>query len=486
MSNRIRLAGFLLVLILILMNKTGLGMGVRVVITDNDFKSLVHPELQVQADGNIMLVCYSNSLNTNSPISLKPTEDGVIVITEEQEVLMDSPVWIYPPVNDKLEISSIIRGGEQKFIPSYHGFLEVHSIDGQSLQVINQVGLEEYLYGVVPSEMPVTWPLEAIKAQAIASRTYVVRVILEAEQEGQAYHVVDGVFSQVYNNRMEDCVARLAVDLTRGLIMVDSSTNNLVKAYFHSTSGGITASAGDVWGHARNSFPNNGTPYLQARAVAATAFDYNLKSEKQVSEFLKRQNIVSYEQDSPWYRWQVALSVKELEQIINANLAKRYQIEPDFILTKQPNGEFASKPIPQVGIGELQALKVVERGLGGNILTLEVQGTTGVYHVIKELNIRYLLQPTNQYTGGADIIIKRMADQVSNYHILPSAFCTFEILADKVIIYGGGNGHGVGMSQWGAKGMAEAGYNYHDILESFYTDIELVNVYEFANVGISI
>ena len=136
------------------------------------------------------------------------------------------------------------------------------------------------------------------------------------------------------------------------------------------------------------------------------------------------------------------------------------------------------------GIGQLLDLKVTERGLGGNILVMEIHGTTGIYQIMKEYNIRSIIRPTNSYTNGPDIVVELMDKQSKNYPVLPSAFCCFELTDQQVIIYGGGNGHGVGMSQWGAKGMAEAGYTHLEILKTFYTDIKLIDIYQITDISI--
>ncbi|NLM25166.1 MAG: SpoIID/LytB domain-containing protein [Firmicutes bacterium] len=482
MRHRIQVRGIVLIVGLLFLSSGGFGMEIRVLITNELYGSATHKEVQLHAVQGLTIVAYDCSLEIESPLILTPAVNGIKVKFDNTEQILSSPIWIYSTEEDKIQITSIARGGIHQFAPCYRGFLEIH-LANQALEVINQVTLEEYLYGVVPSEMPVTWPLEAIKAQAIASRTYVVRAMLKAEP-GARYHVEDTMFSQVYNNQREAPIAQKAVDLTRGLVMIDTDTDTLINAYFHSTSGGVTAAAGDVWGSARHSFPNNGVAYLQAKPVGTSNLDYNLRLEQQVREFLANKNIPSYEQDSPWYRWKITLSIQELEQIINANLAKQYQLQPDFILTKQPNGEFVSYPIPEDGIGQLLDLKVTERGLGGNILVMEIHGTTGIYQIMKEYNIRSIIRPTNSYTNGPDIVVELMDKQSKNYPVLPSAFCCFELTDQQVIIYGGGNGHGVGMSQWGAKGMAEAGYTHLEILKTFYTDIKLIDIYQITDISI--
>ncbi|RME54497.1 MAG: SpoIID/LytB domain-containing protein [Deltaproteobacteria bacterium] len=135
----------------------------------------------------------------------------------------------------------------------YRGAFRIDRSDG-GLRVINIVSLEDYLKGVVPEEIPATWNLEALKAQAVAARTY---ALYEMERRKHyAYHVRDTVDSQVYGGYAEEQrMTNRAVEETRGEIL--SYGGKPIIAYFHANSGGMTASARYVWGKE--------FPYLQAK-----------------------------------------------------------------------------------------------------------------------------------------------------------------------------------------------------------------------------
>lgn len=455
----------------------------RVAIKTNNFQDLYHDRAIISSDGKaITLVDYNHNFSSESPVTLQPTDEGILVANGEEELLMGSPIWVYPEHTCRLTLESIKRGDAWEFNPSYRGFLEVSLAENGKLLVINTVKVEEYLYGVVPSEMPSSAPLAALCAQAVASRTFVVRKIVEARAAGRIYHVDDSVFAQVYNNRQEDAAAKLAVDLTKGMVMLDQD-NLLVGAYFHSTSWGFTAASHEVWGGTtRESFPGTPVPYLLSRSVLTTDMTVDWGSEVEVLAFLKNKAVPAFEQKSPWFRWEVSFTSSQLEATINANLTAVYQSQPQFVQTRLSDGSFASIPVPKDGIGKLLDLRVVERGSGGNLMTLEIVGSNGTFRVSKEYNIRTLIRPSKQYTN-ADMVISRMNDTIVNYAMLPSACIAFEIIRDadggitRINIYGGGSGHGVGMSQWGARGMAEAGYDYQAILQAFYLGITLVDIY---------
>ncbi|MFN2472023.1 MAG: SpoIID/LytB domain-containing protein [Gaiellaceae bacterium] len=122
----------------------------------------------------------------------------------------------------------------------YRGTLVV-SVEKNTLTVINNVGLEQYLWGVVPSEMPHTWPAEALKAQAVAARSYAL-----SHLTGGAFDLYSDTRSQVYRGiPEEEAPASAAVNATAGQVVL--YRGKVASTYFHSTSGGRTASIADAW-----------------------------------------------------------------------------------------------------------------------------------------------------------------------------------------------------------------------------------------------
>jgi stage II sporulation protein D len=123
----------------------------------------------------------------------------------------------------------------------YRGQVQVAS-DGGKLQVINVLGLEAYLYGVVPSEVPTHWPAEALKAQAVVARSYA----LSSRKIGAAFDLYSDTRSQVYLGvQEEEQPTNEAVDATAGDVLLYQG--QVARTYYHSTSGGRTAAIGDAW-----------------------------------------------------------------------------------------------------------------------------------------------------------------------------------------------------------------------------------------------
>ena len=129
----------------------------------------------------------------------------------------------------------------------------------------------------------------------------------------------------------------------------------------------------------------------------------------------------------------------------------------------------------------------------GNMMELVVEGTTGTYKIVKEYNIRFTVRPSKLYTGSTSSMLLYRAKggstkydtgfTLSDYTILPSAFTTFDIARgtdssiSNVTFYGGGNGHGVGMSQYGASSLGAMGWDYTQILNAYYAGMSLTNIY---------
>jgi stage II sporulation protein D len=125
----------------------------------------------------------------------------------------------------------------------YRGDIVVHA-KSSAVWVVNDVGLEQYLYGVVPGEMPADWAPEALKAQAVAARSYA----LANRRTGGTFDVYADTRSQVYGGiEFEDERTSAAVDATSGqVLLADGET--IANTFFFASSGGRTSSAGDVWG----------------------------------------------------------------------------------------------------------------------------------------------------------------------------------------------------------------------------------------------
>jgi len=429
---------------------------IRVVIMDSDFRGFTHETVDISSSARFEVV----------------TEGTRRIFMPGERFTMANPSELTGRAvisgDGKLEVNSL---GRSYGVPEYRGSLEIIVRDGGFI-IVNEVDIEEYLYSVLPSEMPVSFGIEALKVQAITARSYAYNQFYSNNFHRFGANVCDSVMSQVYNNMREAPESMQAVRDTRGMCL--TFNGSVISANFFSTSAGVTANNGEVWAQRPLfNFPANTRPYLvSVRQYSDDDFG-DLSVEANMVEFIRNRNVRSYDSWSNFFRWYVEMTNAEITATINANLRARYDAGPRLIKTLQPDGEFRARPIDT--IGKLVNLEVVERGQAGNIMDMKITGTENTILVRTEFNIRSLLMPRQHVEGGAPIGVTLNDGAVrENLGLLPSAFFVMERMTDGegnilyVRFHGGGNGHGVGMSQTGARGMIDAGRSFEEVLSHFY------------------
>ncbi|GKU79965.1 hypothetical protein L3i20_v243620 [Paenibacillus sp. L3-i20] len=477
-------------------------VGIRYTINDiTDLTQLDHETIEFTSEKPIRFVdkigAKQFEIDANTRISMI-VSSGSIRIEQNGVKLYETSnrIYISPTVDSSLiTVASLKRANG---IPKYRGHFEVSlSPVANKLRLINELDIEQYLYQVVPSEMPASFGLEALKAQAIAARTYALTDYLVSRFADRGFHIDDSTLSQVYNNSVENEITNQAVDSTAGQIML--SNGMLVDARFYSTSGGYGASKHEVWADTiTNKFPGTPIPYLMARSYTntpgndQTMLKIDTANETAVNRFYKDLSHTGYDSDSLYFRWKVGLTRSELEATISKNIKLRFNADPHSILTKQTDGSYASKPIPASGIGELKNLIVHKRGAGGNVTELIIEGSTGTYKIVKEFNIRFTIRPNKTDAASTtDILAYRAkgastdydpAATLKNASILYSAFFTFDTernkegVIERITFFGGGNGHGVGMSQYGAQMLVKKGWTYSQVLNAYYANMTITKL----------
>lgn len=422
---------------------------IRVAIKTDGYASYEHPEIQVRGTGKIVVA--SGKEKTEYP----PGE----MLSFTPESLKEKRSVITSEEGGRIEVVSLKRN---MGTPAYRGRLEVVKAEG-GLHLINELGVEEYLCGVLPSEMPASYEKEALKAQAVCARSYAIQHIKNNRLKKLGAHVDDSVSYQVYNNIGEEERCNQAVEETRGEKAYEG--DEIASTYFFSTSCGVTTSSKDV------SFSTREIPYLMgklqersletqpeenqnARLVAGMLGDESL-----FAKFLQEDRDV-LDKNQPWYRWSTSLSLEEIGQNINAKLGERSRVAGDKIQVKQPDGSFGAQPIEQ--IGTLKSVKIKERGSGGVAVMAQVKGSEATIRVYSEYNIRLLL------FHETAIVCKKDGTNVSGLTMLPSGFFVLKRSGNVYQIQGGGFGHGTGLSQTGANELAQEGRSYLDILQYYF------------------
>lgn len=393
---------------------------IRVLIKTTDFKEILHSEIRLKAHGNYELICGESrrSVKDGEEIQITPSEEG-----------LEKDRMVFQPESESafLEITSIERS---MGTPSYQGRMEIAKESG-GLLLINDVDLETYLYGVVPSEMPASYEMEALKAQAVCARSYAYRQIQFNGYASYGAHVDDSVSYQVYNNLPTDERVLQAVDETAGIVL--KYGEKVAVTYYFSTSCGYTTSE-TIW---RDGSEEN--TYISGKLLNDSKEQLNLREEENFRQFILNEEYETYDSGESWYRWDMTVPAAQITENI-----KRIE-----------------------NIGTVTDIEVTERNDGGVVQKVMVYGTEGSLEIEYEHAIRLAL-------GGEGQTVKRThgKDAVGGT-MLPSGFFVIDqVEEDGTVtgfrIRGGGFGHGAGMSQNGANHMAEAGKTYEEILDLFY------------------
>ena len=273
----------------------------------------------------------------------------------------------------------------------YRGAVDVFLTPERRLLFVNTVDLEEYIKGVLYHEVSHRWPLEAIKAQAVAARTYAIYQV--QQNKNKDYDMTNDIYSQVYGGKSSERYrTNLAVERTKGKILVFEG--KVLPAYYHATCGGFTENVKEVWNH--DLYPLKGV-----RCVFCS--------------------------NSPHYFWKKNVQLKDIQDKLNKSGNK---------------------------IGLIQNIEVRERTLSGRIKTLDITGRAGEKISISGKAFRDILGPNELRSNDYRVFMK-------------GYYCDF---------VGKGWGHGVGMCQWGAMGMAQQQYTYDQILTYYYPGTQMVPV----------
>lgn len=289
------------------------------------------------------------------------------------------------------------------------------------LLVVNRLGVESYLRGVVPLEIGnrVAGEEAAVEAQAVAARSY--SYVKMAGAGARAFDMYSSVQDQVYGGvDAEKPIADAAVVATANMVL--RYGGKIVNTPYSSTCGGSTAAVQEVW------WRESPQPHLQPVSDRIPGTD----------KF--------YCDASPRFRWTSTFEKNELRETLEKYLGQ---------YTRGAEPSVAPNPTsPRVSVGAVRSVLVDGRTASDRVSTLSVQTSSGNY-VLRGNDIRFVLRTPS----GT---------------ILNSTYFTAETAIDgsgevsRLTLRGGGYGHGIGMCQWGAIGRARAGQDYRTILTTYY------------------
>ncbi len=412
---------------------------IRVLIKNTDFLSNYHEKVTFLGDCAYKI--YKNgeeykACDKNEPITFSM-----------QDLNMSDVIKVVPDIlSGKIEVSSLNRS---QGIPSYGGIMELRKRE-EGLVLVNEILLEEYLYTVVPSEMPAYYHNEALMAQAVCARTYAYTKMKNAGLKDLGAHLDDSTAFQVYNNIDEQVTTTNAVRNTKGMIV--SMNGEPFETMYYSTSCGLGSEG--------------------QRINKTESIKLDLSTNAEFDSYIETINDTDFEANEGMYRWTYETEIdtelleKRIKECYNKNKKNVLYLDAGSFEVKE---EFLS-------LGTCKDIYVAVRSEGGRAESLIIEGSEETIMICGEYHIRYALLNEEKNVSKQD------KSQIAMSTLLPSAFFKISPLKknDVVVGYsivGGGFGHGIGMSQNGAGNMAMEGYTYSDILTRFYENCTLEQVY---------
>lgn len=313
-----------------------------------------------------------------------------------------------------------------------------------ALTVVNYVNLDDYVKGVLPAEMSPSWPGEALKAQAVAARTFALYTKANGQHRGRGYDVCDSTHCQSYGGLgAESSTSNQAATATSGEIM--QYNGRAIYAPFHASSGGATENSEDVWG--------TYLPYLRS--------------------------VKDDDSKSPYHNWSVRFTVAQVEKLLNAaskgvGTLKSISMEPiassQSVTARTPSGRvYGVKFVGTTGTTILTGEKARQIfGLKSAMISVRTE---------KKLVLPTSNKPASDKGNTKSNTASKNKGKLDKQPVAMTGNDMRVSGIEAVIFDGHGFGHGLGMSQYGAKAMAEAGNSYDAILLHYYTGVDLRKIY---------
>lgn len=429
---------------------------------------------------NAQIIALSPLVKGQSVSLVEPVPTRVIVATKDKILFsFDSSIQKFVFHTSIFDLNGV----------KYRNSFYVSRLPGSDFTFVNRVTMKEYLYGVLPKEASSDWPIEALKAQAIASKNFALTI--GAKYAAYGFDVDTTVNSQVYGGySVEKEICNKAVDETDGFAL--AYEGKLIPLYFHSSSGGITDNSENVWSSA--------LPYLKSTidlySLGAPNTDWNVTMNKFDIEnklilagynvgSLNTINILSRAESGRVLTLEfigtlgkATLAKDKIRAVLGSTVLKSTLFSFDkgtavtdvagiknSLGTSQPA---ASQGVADIG-GNMPKTLIADGAIYGQFVdTTQID----VYHAGSKSEIKVdkvaLLKATDIYSGQTTVTKPYLYNSTES----------FDITSGNVIFYGHGYGHGLGMSQWGAKAMADVGKSYEEILKYYYQNTELIKLDE--------
>lgn len=405
---------------------------VRLVVAGHKACALVQTQEEAMKHVRVLIknesrVMYPN-LYVTSGLDYKVDEESVAketVINAEKALKgKDTKEILIEPGEDRLYLCD--ADGKVKGT-GYEGTFLIRK-EKSGYVLINELPVEDYVRYVLPSEMPVHFDYEALKAQAVCARTFAYEQMKSTEYAEYGANLDNTTSYQVYH--ATDCyeITDQAVADTAGMVL--TYNGSLIQCYYYSTSAGYSENL-EVW-------QADSPQYLVAENHTKEK-SRDLSTKRNFHKFITRK-VKACDMDSPYYRWKAELSDRMI-------MDEKY--------------------------GHLKKLEIKKRSKSGYVLSLRAVFEEGERIYDKENEIRFFL---GGYLTGLTLSDGTKKNGDSS---VPSA--CFEITSQKngtFVLTGGGFGHDIGMSQYGADAMGREGKNWQEILSAYYKDAQICNIFD--------
>ncbi|AKL95172.1 SpoIID/LytB domain-containing protein [Clostridium aceticum] len=344
---------------------------------------------------------------------------------------------------------------------NYRGAIGAKRLSASDMSIVNKLLLEEYLYGVVPREMPASWAVEALKAQAVVARGYAVANVGRLTSSG--FDLCNTTRSQVYGGYdVEHANSNRAVNETASRVV--TYNGSIISAFYHSNSGGHTENSENVW--------SNPLPYIRG-----VKDDFSLDAPNSTwKEVFTRSQVRSLLEKNNIFVGDIidikATSVSENGRILELTI---YGTSRNEVLAKERSrtlfglkstwftvntiGNTIDNTIDNTPDNVAVNDSVAVRGEARIIDSMQLQNQS----ILSANGITKITDPANIKIFDGKNYRGIKSSSVSEPSIVKSS------IAESFEFVGRGYGHGLGMSQYGAKKMAEEGHNYIQILAHYYT-----------------
>ncbi len=456
-----------------------------------------------------------------APLTIVSSSTPALIMRQNvtSSVTSPSPVnhYILSGTNAKLTIKGNASGAQvtERSARTYRGDFELSNYNGQ-LAWVNVLPMEQYLYSVVGGEVSASWPAESLKAQAVAARSYA-----RFQEQGSKFKiadVVDTTLSQAYNGvGAEDKRIIAAVDATAGEVIMKNG--KVIESIFSANAGGASADTSEVWNSGGGDVFVTVDSKGDEAAQASLKKWYHVLLDNGSSGYIREDNVkltgdktsagldkmtVTTKNTNVRKLPVVQNSVQSVSQLNPGDEAVVLEVVPESNSYQWIRGPFKSAELLAALKGKttstlpstITSIQVSQRGPSGRVTEIKINGS-----VVK---VKY----PDMFRSALNSLPSTLFDVVSTdkYTVIGSGNAQDELSAGGTTLLGAsgqgagststvilngdgnarvtepggflftgrGNGHGLGLSQWGAKGMADEGADYKEILEHYYHDVDIV------------